>query len=267
MTGVKPDRPSWMARLLDFERDGDVFRAPQPAAGPGTRLFGGLIAAQSLAAAGATVSPDKHPQSLHLYFVRGGEYGVDVELNVVRTRDGRSFDTRQVTAVQHGKTILEMIASFHRPEEGADWHPTPPAGIEFEAAVPKTPDLGFAGRFEMRVTPEDDSPFAVPPFWIRTKARIDDSPLVQACALTFMSDFGPVPVARPPGAPTELDAGYAASLDHAVWFHRPFLLHEWHRYEVRSLNNSDSRGLVVGSMYDGRGSLVASTTQEALWRF
>jgi acyl-CoA thioesterase len=268
MTGVKFEKPSWIARLLDFERgDGDVFVAPQPKAGPGSRLFGGLIAAQSLAAAGATVEPDKHPQSLHLYFVRGGQYGVDVELNVVRTRDGRSFDTRQVTAVQNGKTILEMIASFHRPEQGADWHPTSPPGVEFDAAILKTPDLGFAGRFEIRTTPGDDSPFAVPPFWIRTRDRIEDSPLVRACALTFMSDFGPVPVARPPDAPPGFDVGYAASLDHAVWFHRPFVPHDWHRYEVTSLNNSDSRGLVVGSMYDRSGSLVASTTQEALWRF
>jgi acyl-CoA thioesterase-2 len=267
MTGVKFDRPSWIARLLDFQRDGDVFVAPQPSGGPGKRLFGGLIAAQSLAAAGATVEPDKLPQSLHLYFVRGGEYGVDVELNVVRTRDGRSFDTRQVTAIQHGKTILEMIASFHRPEQGADWHPTPPPGIDFDAAVPKEPDLGFAGRFEIRATPGDDSPFVVPPFWIRTRDPIEDDPLVRACTLTFMSDIGPVPVARPPGTPLRTAAGYAASLDHAVWFHRPFVPAEWHRYEVNPLNNADARGLVVGSMYDLAGSLVASTSQEALWRF
>ncbi len=255
-----------MARLLDFERDGDVFLAPQPSAGPGSRLFGGLIAAQSLAAAGATVEPDKLPQSLHLYFVRGGEYGADVELNVVRTRDGRSFDTRQVTAVQHGKTILEMIASFHRQEGGADWHPAPTGQLDFGAAVDKAPALGFAHRFEMRVMPGDDSVFAVPPFWIRTREPIEDDPLVRACALTFISDFGPVPVARPPGTPLRSGVGYAASLDHAVWFHRPFVPDAWHLYEVRSRNNGDSRGLVAGSLYDEAGSLVASTSQEALWR-
>jgi acyl-CoA thioesterase-2 len=82
-----------------------------------------------------------------------------------------------------------------------------------------------------------------------------------------MSDIGPVPVARPPGTPLRTAAGYAASLDHAVWFHRPFVPAEWHRYEVNPLNNADARGLVVGSMYDLAGSLVASTSQEALWRF
>lgn len=83
----------------------------------------------------------------------------------------------------------------------------------------------------------------------------------------FMSDFGPVPVARPPGVPPDAEDGYAASLDHAVWFHRPFLPDQWHLYDVRPLNNADSRGLVVGSLYDRAGALVASTTQEALWRF
>ena len=168
--------------------------------------------------------------------------------------------------MQNGKTILEMIASFHRPEQGADWHPSPTAGIDFDAAVPKHPKWGSRRRFEIRAAPGDDSPFVVPPFWIRTRERIEDDPLVRACALTFMSDFGPVPAARPPGAPSSR-VGYAASLDHAVWFHRPFVPHDWHRYEVTPLNNSDARGLVVGSMYDRAGALVASTTQEALWRF
>lgn len=263
---MTPSAPSWIARLLDFERQGDVFTAPNAESGPGQRLFGGLIAAQALGAAGATVGPDKLPQSLHLYFVRGGQYGVDVELQVERTRDGRSFDTRRVTAVQNGKVILEMIASFHRPETEADWQPPTLPVLEFDDAVPKRPSLGFADRFDIRVTPGDDTTFAVPPFWIRTRDAIEDDPLIRACMLAFMSDFGPVPVARPPGVPLEPGIGFAASLDHAVWFHRPFDPHAWHRYDVRSLNNSDARGLVAGSLYAADGTLVASTTQEALWR-
>jgi acyl-CoA thioesterase II len=272
MTGVEPaaGRPmperSWIAQLLDFERRDDVFVAPNPDSGPGRRLFGGLIAAQALAAAGATVDAQKLPQSLHLYFVRGGEYGVDVELRVERTRDGRSFDTRRVTAVQHGKTILEMIASFHRPEPDADWQPASPSALEFDAAVPKVSSLGFADRFEIRVTRGDDSVFAVPPFWIRTREVIEADPLTRAATLTYMSDFGPVPVARPPGMSLDEEGHHAASLDHAVWFHRPFWPHEWHRYEIRPLTNADSRGLVVGALYDRAGALVASTSQEALWR-
>lgn len=256
---------SWIARLLQFDRDGDTFVAPQ-SNGPGSRLFGGLVAAQALGAAGATVEQNKHPQSLHAYFVRGGEYGVDVELHVERTRDGRSFDTRRVTATQRDKVILEMIASFHAPEPGADWHPERTPGVELTAAIPKEPHLESADRFEIRVKPGDTSVFAVPPFWIKTREPIENDPLIRACTLTYMSDLGPVPVARPPGTPLKIGVGMAASLDHSLWFHRPFEPDKWHRYEVDSRNNSDSRGLVVGSLYDADGSLVASMTQEALWR-
>jgi acyl-CoA thioesterase len=257
---------SWIARLLELERNGDVFVAPTPNNGVGSRLFGGLIAAQSLAAAGATVETVKLPQSLHLYFVRGGDYGVDVELQVERTRDGRSFDTRRVTAVQHGKVILEMIASFHRPEVSPDWQPAVVAALEFDEAKEAEFNIGFLDRFDLRVVPGDDTEFAVPPFWIRTVDTIEDDPLIRACALTFMSDFGPVPVARPPGAPRGEEVGYAASLDHAVWFHRPYDPRRWHRYEIKPVNHSDARGLVVGSLYADTGELVASTSQEALWR-
>ncbi len=263
MTGVKK---SWIAQLLEFDRDGDVFVFPNPQGGPGPRLFGGMIAAQALGAAGATVEPDKLAQSLHLYFVRGGQYGVDIELRVERTRDGRSFDTRRVTAVQNGKAILEMIASFHRPEPGTDWYPETTPGVEFDEAIPKTPDIEFASRFDIRTRPEDDSVFALPPFWIRTKDEIENNALIRACTLTFMSDFGPVPVARPPGTPLTPGSGFAASLDHSVWFHRSFDPNQWHRYEVNAANTGDSRGLVHGSLYDRADTLIASTAQEALWR-
>lgn len=263
MTGVKK---SWIARLLQFERDGDTFVPPQVHAGPGERLFGGLIAAQALGAAGATVDPDKLPQSLHLYFVRGGAYSVDVEFQVERTRDGRSFDTRRVTAVQNGAVILEMIASFHLPEPGADRHPPPEVTIGLDDAIPKQPSIEFADRFEMRAMPEDTSEFAIPPFWIRTRDVIEDDPLVRSCTLAFMSDFGPVPVARPPEISLDPAVGFAASLDHSVWFHRRFDPHAWHRYDVHSLNNSDSRGLVRGALYNTDSTLIATTSQEALWR-
>lgn len=256
---------SWIAGLLDFDRDGDVFIAPQWSA-PGSRLFGGLIAAQALGAAGATVGPDKLPQSLHAYFVRGGRYGVDVELEVERTRDGRSFDTRRVTARQQGKVILEMITSFQVAEEGPDWHPPRPPSLAFDAAIPKDPALESAERFELRADPADESPWAVPPYWVRTRDVIEDDPLIRACTLTYISDIGPVPAARPPGTPANDEVGFAASLDHSVWFHRPFAPDRWHRYEVDSLGNSHSRGLVVGGLYDRTGSLIASTSQQALWR-
>lgn len=256
---------SWIAALLDFDRDGDVFIAPQWG-GSGARLYGGLIAAQSLGAAGATVDPHKHPQSLHAYFVRGGRHGVDVELEVERTRDGRSFDTRRVTARQQGAVILEMIASFQIDEPGADWFPPRRPSIELDTAVPRQPHPEIADRFDLRCNPDDDPAFAIPPYWIRTHDQIEDDPLIRACTLTFMSDLGPVPAVRPPGTPIGEKVGYAASLDHSVWFHRPFIPDAWHRYEVDSLGNSHSRGLAAGGLYDASGSLIANTSQQALWR-
>ncbi|MET0318981.1 MAG: acyl-CoA thioesterase domain-containing protein [Rhodococcus fascians] len=262
MTGVK----SWIAELLAFERAGDVFVVPYPAGGRGERLFGGMIAAQALGAAGATVEPDKLPQSLHAYFVRGGQFGVELHFEVERTRDGRSFDTRRVTALQEGKVILEMIASFHRAEEGADWHPPAPASLDLDTAAPKHPGLSITEHLEIRTAPGDPSAFAVPPYWVRFRGSVEDDALTRACALTFVSDLGPVPAARPAGTPLRPDVGYAASLDHSVWFHRPFQPSNWHRYDVNPANFNDNRGLVVGSMYNQAGQLVASMTQEALWR-
>jgi acyl-CoA thioesterase II len=263
MTGVNK---SWIAELLAFERDGDVFVVPEPRGGRGERLFGGMIAAQALGAAGLTVEPDKLPQSLHSYFVRGGQFGVELEFRVERTRDGRSFDTRRVSAVQDGKVILEMIASFHRPENGADWHQPAPVSVELDDARPKDPGLSITDGLEIRTACTDSGAFAIPPYWVRFRDVIEDDALTRACALTFVTDLGPVPAAIPPGTALRPDIGYAASLDHSVWFHRPFDPNRWHRYEVNAANNSDNRGLVVGSMYDRSGGLIASMTQEALWR-
>lgn len=257
---------SWIARLLRADRDGDTFVVPSSPNGPAAPLFGGLIAAQALHAAGATVDPGKHPQSLHVYFVSGGRYDHDLALQVERIRTGRSFDTRRVKAVQDGRVVLEMMASFHLPEPGVDWQPGAEPAIALNDAAPKHPELEFADRFEIRTAPEDSSPLAILPFWIRARDPIESDPLVSACTLTFMSDWGPVPAARPHGTPARLDAGFATSLDHSIWFHRPFLSNHWHRYEGSAVNNSDSRGLVMGSLYDETGALIASTAQEALWR-
>jgi acyl-CoA thioesterase II len=258
---------SELIELLSLERlEDNLFRGQSRDIGT-KYVFGGQVLGQALSAAQATVDRGRGAHSLHAYFLRAGDIEHPIVYDVDRTRDGSSFSVRRVTAIQHGKTILEMIASFHRPEPGADWQPPAVPAIEFDDSVPKIAGLEFAERFDIRTTAGDESVFAVPPFWIRTRDLIEDDPLIRACTLTFMSDFGPVPVARPPGTSLNAEGAYAASLDHAVWFHRPFRPDQWHRYEVRSLNNSDARGLVVGSLYDGSGALVASTSQEALWRF
>jgi acyl-CoA thioesterase len=233
------------------------------------RLFGGLIAAQALAAAGATIAEDKLPQSLHAYFVRSGQPGVDVELEVERTRDGRSFDTRRITASQAGAVILEMVASFHQPEPGTDWHPAAPPTVDLEdtADLPALTEL--ADRFEIR-TPVPGGAgfggFTKPPYWIRTRQAVEDDPVTRDCTLTFMSDIGLMAAARPPATPPVFGPGIAASLDHSIWFHRPFDPERWHCYQANALNSNDARGLALGTFYDEQGTLVATIAQEALWR-
>ena len=256
--------PSWIAELLQFEREGDLFTVSSPRSDHG-RLFGGLIAAQGLAAAAATVEGHKLPQSLHAYFVRSGRPDVDVVLEVERTRDGRSFDTRRVTVRQDDAVILEMLASFHVAEDGVDEHPAAPPTLSLEESAATRQLPGLDDRFEMRVDGNGDA-WSGPPYWIRSRRPIEDDPVTQACALTFMSDMGIMATARPPGRRLVLGEFTAASLDHAVWFHRPFLPERWHSFQASRLNFNGSCGLVAGAFYDEAGSLIASIQQEALWR-
>jgi acyl-CoA thioesterase len=254
----------WISDLLRLTRDGDRFVAERTN-DPFGRLFGGRIAAQALAAAGATVSADKLPQSLHAYFVRGGRPGVDVELDVDRTRDGRSFDTRRVTASQDGVVILEMLASFHRPEPAGDRHPPAQATLALADAVAAPMPPGVGTPFEIRAAPRSGMMWGLP-YWFRTREPVPADPLTRACALTFVSDMGLMAAARPPDVSFPSGPGKAASLDHALWFHRPFHPEQWHCYEGNALNGNDSRGLATGAIYDAAGTLVASVVQEALWR-
>lgn len=260
---------SWIRDLLQFVHDdpeGDDFTIREPSGGDVGRLYGGLIAAQALGAAGATVGDGKLPQSLHAYFVRGGRYEADVHFHVDRIRDGRAFATRRVTASQDGVVILEMLTSFHEPEPGLDWYPSKAGTLAYDDAVRKHSKLSFSDLFELRTRPDDDSQFAVPPFWIRTHQEIEPDPLIRACALTFMSDMGPVPSALPPTVKPKWGDCFAASLDHSVWFHRPFDPHRWHRYELAPVNHNDSRGLTTGAFYTDGDIPIATVTQEALWR-
>ena len=260
--------PSWIARLVRLEGCGTgahSFRATN-AQGAGPRLFGGLIAAQALAAAGATVDSSRLPQSLHAYFIKGGRVGVDVDYTVEPTRDGRSFNTRRVTASQQGVPIFEMLASFHSPEVSVDWQR--PARLRLplaEATTVVTLPEGWMDHFETRIATGVTSEWPIQPFWFRSREAIEDDPVLRACALTFVSDLGMVSTARPPGQ-EEPGAGGAASLDHALWLHRPINPNQWHCYDAVAVSHSDARGLAFGSICDSSGTLVASVAQESLWR-
>lgn len=255
-----------MAALLRFERDGDHFRAATPERGDSDRLFGGLIAALALGAAGATVEPGVVPHSLHSYFIRSGRSGSDVELSVDRVRDGRSFATRRVTVTQQDSAIFEMIASFHRPESGPDHHRPAALRLDLSEAVSAKTNVGVESRFELLASPTNREPWVLPPFWFRTRDRIEDDPLIRACVLTFISDIGPMPTAHPPGIPLGERAGFAASLDHSVWFHRAYDPQEWHCYDMAAVSHTNNRGLVQGVVLSRDGTPIASTAQESLWR-
>ena len=256
-----------LLRLLDLERVDDThFVGSTPSDGPG-RLFGGQVASQSLRAATLTVDPSRPPNSMHAYFIRPGSPGTPLELEVELARDGRSFSTRRVTASQDGAPILELLASFHVAEEGDDWQ------LEAPVDTPPPEELGeiesplrqFESMLPFELVPvRRDVAFPVlHPFWVRVREPLPDDLAMHACALAFISDMGVVGSARAPNS----TAGFGgASLDHAVWFHRPVRADDWLLFSVDPLTNHGARGLAKGTMHTRDGTLVASIAQEALLR-
>ena len=256
--------------LLDLERAGDDrFIAITPGEGP-PRLFGGQVAAQSLRAATLTVPSDRLPHSLHAYFIRPGRPGTPLELTVERARDGRSFTTRRVSAGQEGEPIFVLDASFQIEEDGDDWQPDMrddlPGPEEIDTPVNPMNRFSTMSPFEIRPAGgSNPMGFPIHPFWVRTKGRLPDDPMLHACAITFVSDMGVVGSVPRPGA--DRTRGFmGASLDHAVWFHCPARADEWLLFDVYPMRNAGARGLAHGTMHTEGGVLVASIAQEALLR-
>ncbi len=254
--------------LLDLVGlDGDRFLGPNPRRGA-ERLFGGQVLGQGLRAAIATVAGDRWPNSLHAYFVRAGRQGEDITFEVARTRDGRSFSTRRVNAIQDGADILIMAVSFHVAEEGVDWQvPSPARSDELETMpVADQEHISAWQAYELRSRggPHPDSFPVAHPVWMRTRDRLPDDPTVHACVLASMSDIAVSPSTRGPYLEGPQFAG--ASLDHALWFHRPFRVDDWLRIETTPVSNASSLGLSVGAIHDRHGARVASVAQEALIR-
>jgi acyl-CoA thioesterase II len=268
---VTDPRVERLLRLLTLEPAGtDAFRASVPSGGP-ERLFGGHVAAQALRAATLTVDSDRLPHSLHAYFLRPGRLGDDLELSVDRARDGRSFTTRRVTVEQSGETIFVLDASFAVPEPGDEWHLPGPADVPDPDSVrdAESPISKFLAMspFELRpvVAAEPGEFPVIHPFWVRTVGRLPDDPALHACALTYMSDMGVVGSARAPTS-TLPKMFIGASLDHAVWIHRPVRADEWLLFSVEPVTNFAARGLARGTFHTVDGVLVASVAQEALLR-
>jgi acyl-CoA thioesterase-2 len=261
--------------LLELERlDRDLFRARSPRHRPNGRLFGGQVAAQALRAATLTVDVEHHPHSLHGYFLRPGLPRRPLILSVDRIRDGRSFTTRRVVAVQDGEAIFSLSASFHQDEPAAEFQ-TPMArdvpGPDDDDAEDRRLSVDSSSPFEMRqvrTPPPDDRGVyeSTQRVWVRTNGPLPDDRHLHACVLTYISDMGAVMAARKALGLPWTRGGMAASLDHAMWFHRPIRPDDWVLWDLKPLANAGSRGLVLGTMHDQAGVHGASMTQEALVR-
>jgi acyl-CoA thioesterase-2 len=260
--------------LLDLERlDRDLFRAwnpPDPR--PRRALFGGQVAAHALRAAAATVDTDHRPHSLHGYFLRPGKADRPTVLRVDRIRDGRSFTTRTVVAIQDGEAIFTLTASFHKDEPGGQWQVAPaidvPTADELLATGDVLPDpwWGPETPFERIDVPAHllgGAPRRV--LWVRTRGPLPDDRDLHACVLTYISDMGPLGAVRKAVGAFD-KRGMGASLDHSVWFHRHIRPDEWMLYDVSSWSNAGSRGLATGTLHSADGVHGASIAQEGLFR-
>ncbi len=278
-----------LVKQLALERiEENLFRGQSQDLGWG-RVFGGQVLGQALSAAVQTVPPERKVHSLHSYFLRPGDVNKPIVYEVDRIRDGGSFTTRRVVAVQGGVAIFNMQASFHVPEPGFDHQDTmpevpPPEGLKSEQAriEPKTKHWPPAMRskvlapraFELRATDPEDDPFVTTPrpprrsTWIRATAALPDDDALHAYLLAYVSDFSFVSTALLPHGVSWMSTPgmQVASLDHIMWFHRPFRVDDWLLYDIESPSARSARGLVHGRVFTRDGRLVASTAQEGLLR-
>ncbi len=281
---------SELIELLSLERlEDNLFRGQSRDIG--TRfVFGGQVLGQALSAAQATLDDLDAPRtahSLHAYFLRAGNIDAPIVYDVDRTRDGGSFSVRRVTAIQHGQPIFVFAASFQREESGAehqlsmpevpmpeDIEPAPAVPPEVMAKLPTKVQrwLSRQGPFEFRhVYPRDElNPPKRPPYqqvWFRLTERVGDAAELHRALLAYASDFHLLGTATFPHGISYYQRGVQmASLDHALWFHRPFRADDWLLYSIDSPSAQGARGLARGMIYDRNGRLVASTAQEGLIR-
>ena len=254
-----------LASLLSLEQvKPDAYLGAGPVLGWG-RIYGGQVVAQALRAAGLTVDAPLRPQSLHAYFVRPGDEHQPVLYEVDRVRDSGSFATRQVVAYQAQGAVLNLIASFHREEASVYVAAVvAPAGVPAPADVPEDPsELLFEKRSVLRRTEPEPYELA----WMRVPEPLGDDPMLQACAFAYCSDEYPLGTALlvHPVVP-DWSRVFTASLDHAIWFHRPLRADDWLLYELRGGGVADGRGLAFSRIFARDGAHVASMAQEALVR-
>jgi acyl-CoA thioesterase-2 len=258
---AQPDDRRSLHEVLALEEiDRDIYRAGF-LTDEAIPLYGGQVAAQGLLAAGLTVDAGRAPHSLHGYFLRPGDARRPTLLRVHRDRDGRSYSGRRVEALQDGQVIFSMAASFHVEEDGADVQTEPaPDTLSPDDAEPiRLPRmLSMEGRRAPHPGNEGVWPTR---FWARSTVPLGEDPLLNACVLTYLSDIssGLTSLADDESFP-------GSSLDHAVWFHRPARLDDWVLMELLARSVAAGRGWYTGTVFDSRGTAVASIAQESLFR-
>lgn len=278
---------SELIELLDLERiEVNLFRGNSKTIGSG-RVFGGQVMAQALSAAMKTVETDRFVHSLHGYFLLPGDESVPIIFEVERARDGGSFTTRRVKAIQHGQIILNMAASFQRQQEGYSHQITMP---NVQAAESLASWDGMVKKYGDDLPPkikrflDVERPLEFRPVefinplmnkahapqrnvWMKAKGAMPDDPRIHQLVLAYASDYNLLTTALlPHGIIPDFRSLTLASLDHATWFHRPFRMDEWLLYSVDSPSASGARGFTRGSIFNQQGELVASVAQEGLMR-
>jgi acyl-CoA thioesterase II len=262
-----------LLETLDLENiDRDLFRGKTPPTRR-PRVFGGQVAGQALVAAQRTV-PDRLVHSLHAYFLRLGQPELPIVYEVDRIRDGRSYTTRRVVGIQSGKAIFNLQASFQVEEIGYESQVAMPPGLADPATLPE-----WRHRFD----PEDERsqlspsvPFDLreaPPsggydrlLWLRTVGPLSDDPTLHRCVVAYASDLTLLSVAFERHGAGMPQPSFVASLDHAMWFHRPFRIDEWMLYAQASMSSGAGRGLSRGELFTLDGRLAVSVVQEGALR-
>jgi acyl-CoA thioesterase II len=273
-------------QLLDLEQlEVNLFRGNSRDVGS-PQVFGGQVLGQALKAAYGTVDPGRIVHSLHAYFLSRGDFNAPIVYSVDRARDGRSFTSRRVIAIQHGEQIFNMAASFQVPQPGVEHQltmPIVPGPEELSGAVRADDMPGHLSErqrhyfahewpFEFRMVPWDAAdtvPGGAPErfVWLRAVDKLPDSDVLHRCLLAYVSDLQLLATATLPHVMAgDSTAVVLASIDHAMWFHRPLRVDQWFLHAIQSPSASGARGFARASIFSRDGVLVASTAQEGLMR-
>lgn len=281
------DNKPKLLNLLDLEQiEINLFRGQSHKTGA-PQVFGGQVLGQALMAASRTVE-DYHVHSLHSYFLRGGDMNAPIIYDVDRIRDGRSFCTRRVVAIQHGRPIFNMSASFQKQEDGYEHQPDMPdvpgpEGLKSDRELKEEIFSAKGKDFNPYIMPDwpievrrvEDSlptrkPKILPPIqhvWFKVHEPLPDNAVIHKCTAAYASDLNLLSTATQPHGVSYMAGNVRmATIDHAMWFHRPVKADDWLLYAMDSPSASGSRGFTRGLIFNQQGQLVASCTQEGLMR-